>query len=197
MLTRPALGRSVRRLSGHGFKILLDLFASAPTPYRFVEIPYVFARREHGESKFGANAAWEYLVLVVDKLTRGLVPVRFILFSAVGAVGLALHLAVLRAALVVFGFALAQGIATVVAMTGNFALNNLVTYRDRRLRGMRFAGGLLSFYAVCGVGALANVGVATIAFDGRYSWWAAGLAGSAVGAVWNYAASSIVTWGRR
>ena len=197
VMTRPAFERAVRRLSGQGFKILLDLFASAPGPFRFKEIPYTFAPRQRGESKFDANAAWEYLLLLLDKLTRGLVPVRFVLFSAVGGVGLAVHLAVLRTALIGVDFAAAQAIATVAAMTSNFALNNVVTYRDKRLRGLRFAGGLLSFYAVCGVGALANVGIASVVFEQRYSWWVAGLAGAAVSAVWNYAVSSIVTWRRR
>ena len=115
---------TVRRLSGQGFKILLDLFASSPAPFRFAELPYTFAERRHGESKFDANAGWEYLVLLFDKLTGGVVPVRFLLFSAVGAVGLAVHLAVLCVALVGFDFAIAQAIATVAAMTGNFTLNN-------------------------------------------------------------------------
>ena len=187
---------TVRRLSGQGFKILLDLFASSPAPFRFAELPYTFAERRHGESKFDANAGWEYLVLLLDKLTGGIVPIRFLLFSAVGAIGLAVHLAVLRAALVGFDFAIAQAIATVAAMTGNFTLNNLVTYRDKRLRGSRFVTGLLSFYAVCGFGGLANIGIANAVFDGNYSWWVAGLAGAAAGAVWNYAVSSVVTWRR-
>jgi dolichol-phosphate mannosyltransferase len=90
-------------------------------------------------------------------------------------------------------FAVAQGIATVVAMTGNFLLNNLFTYRDRRLRGWRIFSGLASFYAVCGAGAAANVGIAAY-IAGGHSWWLAGLAGAAVSAVWNYAMSSIFTW---
>jgi dolichol-phosphate mannosyltransferase len=82
-------------------------------------------------------------------------------------------------------------------MTSNFALNNIFTYRDKRLRGWRFATGLLSFYAVCSVGAVAKVGIASAAFSHRYSWWAAGLAGAAIGVVWNYAVSSVVTWRHR
>ena len=82
-------------------------------------------------------------------------------------------------------------------MTGNFFLNNLFTYRDRRLRGRRLWTGLMSFYAVCGAGAAANVGVASYLVVGHHSWWLAGLAGAAVSVVWNYAASSIFTWSPR
>jgi len=79
-------------------------------------------------------------------------------------------------------------------MTTNFLFNNMLTYRDQRLRGLKVISGLLSFYAICGIGAVANVGIATAVFGVHYSWWISGLAGSAVGVVWNYAASSVFTW---
>ena len=82
-------------------------------------------------------------------------------------------------------------------MTGNFLLNNLFTYRDRRLRGLALATGLLSFYAVCGLGAAANVGIASHLFASKHSWWLAGLGGAAIGAVWNYAMSSVFVWRSR
>jgi dolichol-phosphate mannosyltransferase len=202
-MTRPAFDRAVRRLSGQGFKILLDLFASSPTPYRFKELPYTFRARLHGESKLDMLVAWEYLMLLCDKLFGRFVPVRFVLFGAVGATGVVVFLVALRLALSVSShvfataqeaFEIAQAAATLVAMTSNFALNNLLTYRDKRLRGARFFSGLVSFYAVCAIGAVANVGIASAAFERHYSWWLAGLAGTAVGVVWNYAVSSIFTW---
>jgi dolichol-phosphate mannosyltransferase len=79
-------------------------------------------------------------------------------------------------------------------MTGNFLLNNLFTYRDRRLHGRRLLTGLLSFYAICGLGAAANVGVASFLAGTQHAWWLAGLAGAALSAVWNFAMSSVFTW---
>lgn len=197
MLTRPAFESAVRRLSGQGFKILLDLFASAPTTYRFKELPYTFRERLHGESKLDSMVIWEYLMLLLDKLSGGLIPVRFLLFALVGSLGVLVHLAALRLGLIALPFPVAQGIAAGVAMTSNFALNNALTYRDRRLRGFKFIRGLLSFYAICSIGAIAGVGVASAAFAHDYSWWVSGLAGAAVGVVWNYAVSAIFTWGRK
>jgi dolichol-phosphate mannosyltransferase len=197
MLTRPAFERAVRHLSGQGFKILLDLFASTPSPYRFKEIPYVFSTRAHGESKLDSNAVWEYLLLLLDKLSRGLVPVRFILFAAVGGSGVFVHLVALKLALTWLSFAAAQGLATYIAMTSNFVLNNILTYRDKRLRGISFITGLISFYAVCSVGAVANVGIASVVYAEQYAWWISGLAGALIGVVWNYAVSSIFTWRRK
>jgi dolichol-phosphate mannosyltransferase len=91
MVSRPAFESALRRLSGQGFKILLDLFASTPVAFRFKEIPYVFGRRLHGESKLDSLVVWEYLMLLLDKLIGGYVPVRFVFFAAVGTSGIAVH----------------------------------------------------------------------------------------------------------
>lgn len=197
MLSRRAFERTARRLSGNGFKILLDLFASAPTPYRFKELPYVFGQRIHGESKLDSLVIWEYLMLLLDKRVGRWVPVRFVLFAAIGGSGVIVHLAALRLALIYLNFPVAQALGTVCAMTTNFLFNNMLTYRDQRLYGLKLINGLLSFYAVCSIGAVANVGIASAVFGEHYSWWISGLAGSAVGVVWNYAASSVFTWRRR
>ena len=198
LMTREAFAASVRSLSGQGFKILLDLFASSPRPLRFAELPLHFGRRLHGESKLDTLVAWEYLMLLLEKLVGPLVPVRFLLFATIGGLGVLTHLAVLWLAILLgAAFAVAQGAATLTAMTGNFLLNNLFTYRDRRLRGLRLLTGLASFYAVCGVGAAANVGVAAHLFGANHSWWFSGLAGAAVSCVWNYAMSSVFTWRAR
>lgn len=199
MIRREAFDQCVRRLSGLGFKILLDLFASAPRRLAFVELPYQFRQRLHGESKLDSQVAWEFLMLIVDKLIGHIVPVRFVFFAFVGATGVVIHFAVLwtvfRAMEVEFGWA--QFAATLVAMSSNFALNNVLTYRDRRLRGLGFVRGLLSFYVICSVGVGANVGVAKYLFSQDQIWWLAGAAGILVGLVWNYAVTSIFTWRMR
>jgi dolichol-phosphate mannosyltransferase len=196
IIERSAFDGAMRRLSGQGFKILLDLFASTPRPFAFAELPLHFRERMHGESKLDALVAWEYLMLLLQKLLGPAVPVRFLLFSLIGGLGVGVHLTTLWTVLHIASFATAQATATVVAMTFNFLLNNLFTYRDRRLTGWRILSGLGSFYAVCGLGAVANVGIAA-SIAGAHSWWLAGLAGAAVSAVWNYAMSSIFTWSVR
>jgi dolichol-phosphate mannosyltransferase len=199
MIRREAFAEAMRALSGQGFKILLDLFASSPRPLVFAEVPLNFRPRLHGESKLDVMVAWEYLMLLLQKLVGPVFPVRFVLFSLIGALGVGTHLLTLWFGTHVLSaeFAIAQAAATIVAMTGNFMLNNLFTYRDRRLRGCRLWTGLMSFYAVCGAGAAANVGVASHLVYGHHSWWLAGLAGAAVSVVWNYAMSSIFTWSPR
>jgi dolichol-phosphate mannosyltransferase len=194
MIRRDALDASVRGLSAIGFKILVDLFASSPKPLRARELPFEFRTRHSGESKFDAMIGIEYAMLLLDKLVGRVVPIRFLMFLAVGGIGVVTHLAVLWSALAHLPFAAAQAMATGLAMIGNFALNNALTYRDRRLTGWKYLYGLLSFCLICSVGAVANVGVATVLFSGHTTWWLAGIAGAAMSAVWNYAITSALTW---
>lgn len=196
MLRRPLLERSVRRLSQKGYKILLDVVLSADPPPKVAEVSYEFRTRQVGESKLDAAVALEYLTLLIDKTVGHIVPARFVLFGAVGAVGVIVHFAMLSLALAAgLVFTAAQAVATVVAMTFNFFVNNNLTYRDKRLRGLGpVLRGLASFYAACAIGAFANVGVASALFGYSYAWWLSALAGIAVGVVWNYAITSIVTW---
>ena len=197
MLRREAFDAAVRHLSGQGFKILLDVFASSPRPPRFREFPFRFRSRQFGESKLDAMVVWEYLMLIADKLIGHIIPVRFALFALIGGVGVGVNLVVLRLGLGVgLQFATAGVWATLAAMIFNFLLNNQLTYRDRRLKRWKLLRGMVTFCVGCSIGAVANVGIAAeIHGEGR-SWWLAGLAGALIGAVWNYAIASTYTWGK-
>ncbi|WP_242146763.1 glycosyltransferase family 2 protein [Sphingomonas sp. BAUL-RG-20F-R05-02] len=197
--------RIVRDLAPHlaaiGFKILLDIMTGSPRPLKFVELPYTFRTRTEGESKLDHVVALEFLIALYDRMFGRIVPVRFAMFSAIGLIGVGVHMGVLTPILLGWGdraFLLGQVIAAVVAMTMNFFLNNALTYRDRRLRGWRqLLDGWVSFCVVCSVGLVANVGVAGFLHEAREGTWAtAALLGVLVGAVWNYALSSRFTWGR-
>jgi len=196
-MRRAAFDAALPQLSGQGFKILLDICASSPPGLRSTEIPYKFRSRLHGESKLDSIVIIEYLLLVINKAIGLTIPLKFVLFSFVGTLGLGLHLLTLYSGLGLgIRFDVAQTVAVITAMTFNFFLNNSLTYRDRRLKGQQLVWGLLSFYAVCSLGAAANVGVASYAyFAGHYSWQISGVAGAVVGVVWNYVATSFVTWG--
>jgi dolichol-phosphate mannosyltransferase len=200
MIRRDAFMRSLRQLSTIGFKILLDIAASAPTPLRVAEVPYTFRPRQHGASKLDSLVLWEYVQLLLDKTIGHVVPVRFFTFALVGGFGVVVHFAVLTSLYKLAGqsFAAAQTAATIVAITSNFLLNNIFTYRDRRLRGWALARGWVSFNLVCAFGAAANVGVADWLFAQNASYWAlSALAGIMVSVVWNYAMSAFFTWQKK
>jgi len=198
LIRRTLLEATVRDLSGMGFKILLDIVASARRPVGLGEVPFVFRARAAGESKLDSLVAWEYGMLVADKLLGRYVPVRFLAFATIGAVGVGAHLALLTIAYRVehLSFVTSQALAAAITMVFNYSLNNALTYRDQRRSGWRWLGGLASFMAVCSVGAVANVGVAAYLFGQRTQWLLAAISGVLVGAVWNYAVSSVYTWGR-
>jgi len=199
MMRRAPFEAAMRRLSGQGFKILLDIMASSPAPLPFKELHYDFRPRQHGESKLDSMVAWEFGMLIADKLIGHIVPVRFALFAFIGCLGLVIQLAVLWAALTFsdWDFAMAQSVAVIVAIASNFFLNNFFTYRDQRLKGFRLWRGLVTFYVICSIGAVANVDVAAYVFHERPVWWLAGIAGALIGSVWNYAVSAVFTWKRR
>jgi len=200
MIRRDKLMPLAHRLSSQGFKILLDIMATARGRLRVAEIPYSFGMRAHGESKMDAMAVMDFLGLLVAKATRDAVPVRFFFFLLVGGAGLVVNLIVLKLELGLFGasFAAAQAIAVFVAMTFNFFLNNTVTYRSQRLHGVKnILRGLLSSYAVWSIGGLANVAVATEAYRILPVWWLAAAIGAVMGSVWNYITSTFFVWRAR
>jgi len=196
MMRRDSFDVLAPSLSTQGFKILLDIVITAKGSLRIVEEPYVFAARGHGESKLDAQVGLDFLGLLLAKLTGGVVTPRFLSFALVGTIGLSVHLVTLRTALAFFGLAFpeAQATATLVAMTGNFILNNRLTYRDRRLAGLGFLKGLIGFYAISAVGALTNVGMASWLYAHEPVWWLAGAAGAVMGAMWNYSMATLLVW---
>jgi dolichol-phosphate mannosyltransferase len=195
MIRREIVDGMAGKLSQQGFKLLLDILASASKPLRIEEIPYVFGPRLHGTSKLDSSVVLAYLGLLVAKLSGDLVSARFLAFGLVGTSGVVVHLAILAVALRAGSpFAASQTAAMIVAMISNYSLNNLLTYRDRRRRGWRFLSGLALFGALCSFGLVAGVGISTLFYQRDPQWWVAGLAGAAVGAVWNYVTNSAVTW---
>ena len=197
MLRREIVEECAPHLTSSGFKILADIVASTPRPLKVTEVGYMFRERTAGESKFDIKVGLDFLGLMLNKASGGRIPVRFIFFGLVGASGVAIHLATLNLALAVPGvsFLLAQSIAVVVAMTSNFFINNSITYRDAKLHGFGpLARGLLYFYMVCLIGAVANVGVATWLFNLYPAATLAALAGVLMGSVWNYTLSSLFVW---
>jgi len=197
MMRRSLLDAIAPKLSTQGFKLLLDIVASSPSSLRIVERPFEFRPRIHGHSKLDSLVVLEFLGLILAKLSGDWLSVRFVLFALVGTTGLLVHVWVLQQALALgLAFDWAQTAAAFAAMTSNFILNNQFTYRDQRLQGWSALRGLLTFYAVCSIGTVANVGVAHWFYGGRSTWWLAGTAGALMGAVFNYAASSVLTWRR-
>nr|WP_205813163.1 glycosyltransferase family 2 protein [Burkholderia sp. Ac-20365] len=210
MLHANTLRAYAHRLSGVGFKILLDILATIDVPMRVKELPLNFAPRAEGESKLDRTVVFEFLVGLYDKWLGRFIPTRFALFGTVGAMGAVVHMSVLALMLYVLGaefavgypsqeaaFVVGQTAAALTAMTFNFALNNELTYADKRLRGLSpLCRGWFKFAATCALGMLANIGVSTVLVRmGVYPYLAA-IVGIVLASVWNFALSSKFVWGK-
>lgn len=196
MLRRTYFLEVVHRLNGNGFKILLDILASSMRATRLGEVGYRFGKRQHGVSKLDLTVGFEYLAMVVDKLTYGVIPTRMLTFFAIGGMGIVIHFACLTSLYCMqhIAFAAAQIIATIVAMVGNFFLNDLITFHDRRLKGIHKLTGLLTFSIGCSFGACANVSLAQLLLGDGFPWYLAAFAGIVVSSGWNYSISNLFTW---
>jgi dolichol-phosphate mannosyltransferase len=161
-------------------------------------VPYRFRNRLAGESKLDVNVELEYVFLIVDKMVGRYLPTRFVLFVFVGSLGLLIHLSILGIfhLFTTAAFSTEQVVATLSAMMFNFFLNNLVTFRDRRLKGFALMRGMFVFYAACTLGVLINLSFADRLLYAGLPWYLAGLCGMAISSVWNYGVNRVVTWRR-
>ena len=207
LMRRDVFDEIAPSLSSEGFKILLDIIVSAGRArarrgkeLRIGEVPYTFRPRNAGESKMSSIVVVQFLGLVLSKMTGGLLPPTFLMFAFVGGLGVLVNLAVLGVAGHLLdvhdtgAFAKAQVIATVIAMVFNFALNNELTYANKKLRGWRWVTGLVTFCAVCSIGAIASVSVGTWIYAWDKSFWLAGIAGVLMSVVFNYSVTRVFTW---
>ncbi|NIB40020.1 glycosyltransferase family 2 protein [Pseudomaricurvus alkylphenolicus] len=196
MLNRKSMESVIHDLSGVGFKILIDILSSSSKTLRVLEVPYQMRARTRGDSKLDALVALEYLSLLLEKTLGRYIPVRFLSFVSVGAIGVLVHVFTLWFAHIHLGndFVLSQSLAILVAMLNNFLLNNIFTHRERQLKGWQLLGGFASFSLACSIGALFNVQFASFIFEHSQVWWLSGILGATVGSIWNYAMTAKFTW---
>ena len=191
------LRERVGDLTGVGYKILLDILSAPGGKIALREVPYEFREREAGESKLDNKVVLEFIELLLARTIGRWIPTKFIMFAMVGALGIVVHMVVLtllfRSGLV--SFTTGQAIATLVAMTTNFFVNNVFTYFDRQLRGWQLLPGWATFCAASAVGAVANLGIAVYLFETMDTvWFMSALGGVIVGSAWNYAVTALYTW---
>jgi dolichol-phosphate mannosyltransferase len=200
VMRRSWFGLVRPRLTGIGFKILVDVLASGPRPPAIAEVATSLRPRIGGVSKLDVSVMFDLAALLIEKRSKGLLPARFVMFTAVGVSGVLVHACVLMLA---YGrgkgvsFPIAQALGIWVAMNSNFFLNNALTFRDRRLHGAAMLKGLLAFYVCCAAGGLVAEAVGTGLKHAGVQWLAAGVAGALAAGVWNYLASRWGTWGQR
>jgi len=193
LVRRRALNAVAPKVSPHGFKVLFDILACAHPPMRAAELPLVFRPRLEGESKLDRRVVLEYLALLGSKVSGDLISPRALVYAVVGATGLAVHLLVLNS-LRSLGFGEANLLAAAAAMTSNYLLNNEITYRDRRRRGLGLLWGYLKFAALCALGLVINVSVGQFAYEHLHNRDVSAVLGAVAAAAWNYGSTAVALW---
>jgi dolichol-phosphate mannosyltransferase len=202
VIRRSVVVSALPELSEIGFKVLLDFITAARPAPKVVEVPFKFRERVHGESKLDNRVMYDFFLFFVEKKISPFLPLpaRFLSFALINSFGILIHLAALSIALNLFSvpFQSAVLVATVIAMAFNYWANNALTYRDRRLKGLKFYLGFLVFAGFSSVGIIANVGVASMMheqYDGLFYLVPAAL-GALLTVVWNYVVTLAFVWGQ-
>jgi len=203
LMRREVFDEVAPKLSDDGFKILLDIIVTA---MRFRkangqaltvgEVPYQFRERHAGTSKMSPLIVVQFLGLLLSKMTGGLLPTSFLMFALVGGSGVIVNLAALAVAHEVLRLGTDPSVlvGAIISMTTNYLLNNELTYADKKLRGGRFWIGLLTFYAVCSLGLLANLSVVNWVMRSDGQFYVASIIGVLMSVVFNYAVTRVFTW---
>jgi dolichol-phosphate mannosyltransferase len=206
MMTREWYVSARPKLTGVGFKILVDLVASTKIKPRFGEVKASLRQRQGGVSKLDLRVVLDLGALLVEKATGGLLPARFVLFAGVGVSGvmvnvLVLYLFQLTGYDTQNNFQLPYFVGILVSMTSNFFINNSITFRDKRLKGTALITGLLGFYLACAPGGVLNYFIAVwmkpelmIWLNPAAAFLLAGVIPAFLIGILNYWLSKILSW---
>lgn len=146
-------------LDPKGYKIGLEVLARGRYE-NVVEVPYTFRDRRVGKSKMSGRVIGEYVSHLMGLL---LAPrstfMQFVKFSVVGLIGIVVNLAVLLLLVEKAGlwYMPAAILAFCAAVTSNFVLNKVWTFKDRSTRPGHVVGGYMKFVIVSVAGLCLNL----------------------------------------
>ncbi len=161
---------------------------------RVIEVPMTFRGRTHGESKLTSRDLVEFLVNVVKLRLRQ--SEEFIRFALVGLSGLLVNLGsyVLLTRKIGFGIALACPIAIELSILSNYFLNDVWTFKYRRVT-IPVYHRLFRFHVVAALAGSLNYLVFLILVYLMHVYdILANVIGISIGMLVNYYLNSIWTW---
>jgi len=194
MLRQSLLDEVVHDLTGTGFKILLDIFASAKRGLRFEEVPMTFHERHSGESKLDVTVMLAFAAMIFDKLVGRIVPVGLLAVLLAIAAGIALHMLFLAALMTwtAASFGAAQAVAAIAVMITGCVAALRFESSFRRARRRDVVGAFLVFGVAAAFGLAANLWLAWLVTQAGAGWMIAGLCGGAIGVLWTYVVGQAV-----
>ena len=187
----------IKKIDVNGFKFLYELLSISKGKLSVIESSLTFQPRKYGDSKLDIAVIWDFNISVIHSLLKRIIPRKAISFGLVGISGIFVQFFVLYFLLWAtnFSFIKVLPFAVISSASSNFLINNLLTFRNRRLKGRAILIGLLKFLLVSTLPVIANVGLASSFYSYVFSnTFISQLAGIIVVFIWNYAASSRLVW---
>jgi dolichol-phosphate mannosyltransferase len=132
------------RFHGYTFQIGF-LHKAIGKGYKVAEVPFHFIDRKIGISKLGPDYLVNALMYVFKARLLEVMRSRFLKFAVVGGIGALVQLVSLQAYRGDFAFQLAFFLSIESAIVSNFILNNLWTYKDKRLKLFQIPVKFLQF----------------------------------------------------
>jgi dolichol-phosphate mannosyltransferase len=180
-----------------GYKILLEILVKG-NHNRVVEVPYVFKGRERGKSSFNKTEQINYLRHLWRLMRSQRETERFVKFCLVGLSGVLVNLGLLTLLTEAadLHYVISGAIAIEASILSNFILNELWTFRDRRVfTPNRFVHRLLKFNLISLVGLGIQLGLLALLTEvaGLHYIFSA-LVGIAAASLFNFVFNKWWTW---
>lgn len=187
----------MKAYSGYVFQIAF-LHKAVNNGARVVEVPFHFTDRLYGRSKI---APFEYIKNVLEYVLRvrihAAIHGHFLKFAVVGSIGFIINTVVL-VGLKQIGIhpAIGSAVGAECAIISNFFLNNMWTFSERKVTGVKTIAKFLQFNTTS-LGAIliqsGTVYIGTLLF-GIQAYLFAYICGVGLGLIWNYFMYSRVIW---
>jgi dolichol-phosphate mannosyltransferase len=188
----------VDKLDGKGYKILLDIASQLESKdISIVEVPYTFKKRVSGDSKLSPEVIMQLIDFIYLRSIGKAIPIEYLKFITVGALGAIMHFTVLYIMHVLFTYPYHRSLIIAIesSLIINYFFNNIWTYKERIHTGYEKATGLLKFNILSGIGGIISYYMSINIYDLGINWGFASIGGAIVASLWNYNLNNSLTWG--
>ena len=188
-----------KNLSSDGYKILADIILNIPKNVKVSQIPIDFKQRHAGESKMNLKVLWDLLLVIIHSFLKKYVPREYLSYIGVGMIGLSFHVMSLYLLykIIDISFLISHLIATLIAIFVNYTLNNILTFYNNNLMGIKWLLGLINYYIFCSYGIFISFAIAKTLIGFNFNWFIAGLVGAFTASVWNFSMSKFIIWHKK
>lgn len=188
-----------KNLSTDGYKILADIILNIPNNVIVNQIPIDFKERNAGKSKMNLKVLWDLLIVIIYSFLKKYVPREYLSYIGVGMIGLSLHIFFLYFIykMININFLISHFLATLIAIFVNYTLNNILTFYNNNLIGIKWLIGLFNYYVFCAYGIFISFAIAKTILSYELGWFLAGFMGAFTASVWNFTMSKFIIWHKK